>query len=38
MNITFNLNGTHLTRIDTNYLRSNMTEEVIGTSIYDNSW
>lgn len=38
MNIAFNLNGTHLTRADTNYLRANMTEEVIGTIIYDNSW
>lgn len=38
MNIAFNLNGTHLTRTDTNYLRANMTEEVIGTIIYDNSW
>lgn len=38
MNIAFNLNGTYLTRADTNYLRANMTEEVIGTIIYDNSW
>lgn len=38
MNIAFNLNGTHLTRADTNYLRANMTEEVVGTIIYDNSW